>query len=472
MITNTGRRILSKYLVGQAPAYASYIALGCGARPLGLTDNFDDYSLKTALDFEMFRVPIISRGFATKTIDIGQEQTRDISEIVFTAELPTDERYEISEVGVYSAGSNPSASGTESRSVFLFSQTENWEYHSSTSSVAVPVISRPLDQPDTGTNPNPGEIVDNDYQVFSVNADNPAFENDARRLVGERPRFFNNTILIKGNTSNILSTSLSETLPQSQKFAPLPGSSHIHLNGSAVNLDRYSPIDEVRFAFSVISQVPGATPPNRVRLAVDFASSDLESETNQYARFATEVSSQEMAANRYFVKTARLEDLAKTDGFTWGIVAVSKVHALALEAQNPINGKEVSSNVVTLSTSGIHNYAIGDTVYVENLHPDLNGVFTITNIPTTTKFSYAKTLPNSSFETVPLLLGASASRPLDNFYISLDAVRVENMSTVNPLYGLTGYSVVKNSQALPIIKESNTSNLVEFRFAMDVLSDG
>ena len=34
MITNTGKSIIAKYLVGQAPAYASYIAIGCGPKPL------------------------------------------------------------------------------------------------------------------------------------------------------------------------------------------------------------------------------------------------------------------------------------------------------------------------------------------------------------------------------------------------------------------------------------------------------
>ena len=33
MITNTGKEIIAKYLMGTSPAYASYIALGCGARP-------------------------------------------------------------------------------------------------------------------------------------------------------------------------------------------------------------------------------------------------------------------------------------------------------------------------------------------------------------------------------------------------------------------------------------------------------
>jgi hypothetical protein len=34
MITETGQAILAKYLVGQAPAYASYISIGCGSEPV------------------------------------------------------------------------------------------------------------------------------------------------------------------------------------------------------------------------------------------------------------------------------------------------------------------------------------------------------------------------------------------------------------------------------------------------------
>jgi hypothetical protein len=66
MITNTGKSIIAKYLLGQAPAYASYIAIGCGATPLDTADEIGDYSTKTNLDFEMFRVPISSRGFVNE----------------------------------------------------------------------------------------------------------------------------------------------------------------------------------------------------------------------------------------------------------------------------------------------------------------------------------------------------------------------------------------------------------------------
>ena len=33
MITNTGRYIIAKYLLNQIPAYASFLAVGCGAKP-------------------------------------------------------------------------------------------------------------------------------------------------------------------------------------------------------------------------------------------------------------------------------------------------------------------------------------------------------------------------------------------------------------------------------------------------------
>jgi len=58
--------------------------------------------------------------------------------------------------------------------------------------------------------------------------------------------------------------------------------------------------------------------------------------------------------------------------------------------------------------------------------------------------------------------------PSADYYIALDALRLENIATTNPLYGLTGYSVVKNTDAETIIKSPNTSNYIEFRFSVGV----
>jgi len=66
MITNIGKNLLAKYLVGQTPSYASHIAVGCGSKPVVSDYTFTSQELtdlknKESLDFEMFRSPIISR---------------------------------------------------------------------------------------------------------------------------------------------------------------------------------------------------------------------------------------------------------------------------------------------------------------------------------------------------------------------------------------------------------------------------
>lgn len=57
----------------------------------------------------------------------------------------------------------------------------------------------------------------------------------------------------------------------------------------------------------------------------------------------------------------------------------------------------------------------------------------------------------------------------DDYYVCLDALRLENVTSLNPIYGLSGYSVIKNTASQPIIKLPNTTNHIEFRFGMDVL---
>jgi hypothetical protein len=64
--------------------------------------------------------------------------------------------------------------------------------------------------------------------------------------------------------------------------------------------------------------------------------------------------------------------------------------------------------------------------------------------------------------------GTGGPFPSPDYYIALDAMRLENIATTNPLYGLTGYSVIKNDTSTTIIKSPNTSNYIEFRFSIGV----
>lgn len=61
-----------------------------------------------------------------------------------------------------------------------------------------------------------------------------------------------------------------------------------------------------------------------------------------------------------------------------------------------------------------------------------------------------------------------AGQPSDLFYVCLDGLRLENITSTNSLYGLTGYSVIRNDGSRPIIKAANTTNYIEFRFSLGV----
>ena len=384
MITNKGKSIIGKYMLGQAPAYASYLAIGCGPQPLQTEDVADNFATKTNLDFEMFRVPISSRGFINEN---------GIDKIVLTAELPTEERYEITEVGLYSAGSNPSAGAQDSKTVFAFTQGENWEYHTSSAAIAIPIVSVPLD-------PNDDDIINatgTANGVFQTNADNSIFYNTDRVARYERARFLNNTILMQGDDSDL---SLGGGGSGGVDNIVIDSGNHIHLTSPNVDFSRNSPIDELKLAFSLVNRDGGsASVPDTIRILVDFAGTDQTS-PSIYARFEVNiedgVDGYDFAANRYFVVSKQLQELYKSQNFTWDAVNVVKIYVSIFDSLS----------------GGLH--------------------------------------------------------PTSDYYIALDAMRLENIATVNPLYGLTGYSVIKNDDATTIIKSPNTNNYVEFRFSIGV----
>jgi hypothetical protein len=375
MITETGKNILAKYLIGQAPAYASYVALGCGPKPIASNQELGDYSSKTSLDFEMFRTAITSRGYVYED---------GINKIVLTAELPTDERYEISEVGIYSAGANPSAGAYDSKTLYAFTVNENWEYHLGTSSTALPIIYEPLDGEDKDN------IIDQTHIAFQTNSENRVFTDQNRAGRYERARFYNNVVLTRGDMStiNVVNGHLEAT----------SNSKHIHLTGTSLSsFTKNAPTDELKMAFTVINKDPDPSfQPKEIRILLEFAPSDTEA-SRQSGSAAFEIvlknTDYDFVNNRYFVVTKQLQELDKQTGFTWNNITTAKIYTTILD--------------------------INDS-------------------------------------------------PSDDFYIGFDAIRFENVATTNPIYGLTGYTIVKTPDAETIVKAANTTNYIEFRFALDV----
>jgi hypothetical protein len=61
-----------------------------------------------------------------------------------------------------------------------------------------------------------------------------------------------------------------------------------------------------------------------------------------------------------------------------------------------VSNKALTSDVATLTTSAVHGLAVGDEVWVEGVDATFNGKYTVTGVPTTTTFTYAKVNTNVS----------------------------------------------------------------------------
>jgi hypothetical protein len=379
MITNTGKKILAKYLIGQAPAYASHIAVGCGAQAVLDADDLSAYNAKETLDFEMFRAPIVSRGYIKEGAD---------TKIVFTAELPTQERYAITEIGLYSAGSNPVISGYDSRVLYSFSRQESWRYNDA----RLAEKDTPLDNGNALNN-----IDDQGVPVFQTNATNKLFANIDRQKRGDQCRFLNNMVMIKGDFSQINGSNNIDFANANSKY--------ISLASTSLNIGQNSPSDKIKIAFSVMNTagtVSGSVPNPDIALV----SLVFETSSGQSATFNAKLTSNlisggtaDFSENRYYVVETTIGNFVKTSGFFWSQVNNLKIYAAV-----------VKSNAVS-----------------------------------------------------------------NAFYIGLDSIRIDNVTSVNPVYGLTGYTVVVNNAGTgaspypgPIVKLPNTSSLVEFRLGIDI----
>ena len=444
MITNTGKEIISKYLLGQTPAYATHISIGCGAIPLDSNDPAPSpttLAAKTAMDFEMIRVPITSKGF------VDDEGTTKVS---FTAELPKENRYNITEIGLWSSGTNSLAKNFDSRMIFNFS--EPWQAHStSISDITTPI---PLGS---------GGDITTTLKYFRASSSNPVFSTIDRKNRKEGPRFLDSKILLRGDSSIIqgstgswtgenpsysitnkvasagtatlttstdhflnvgdtivvdiadnafdgsfvitgrTDTTVSYALGGTITSAATTGtitwqeSTHIHLNAINFDISRNAPSDKILFAFSLIDQdsIGPGSDPDYVKILLEFYRNET-SITSGYAKVEIYIDGTEFAGDRYKVIEIPISDLITTPDFSSQQIRIARVF----------------SSVV---------YTTGGQQMASPVH-----------------------------------------------YVELEGMRLENDTTVNPVYGMVGYSVVRTNDGQPLYKFQNTNNYVEFRFNLDV----
>lgn len=443
MITNAGKEIISKYLLGQTAAYATHISIGCGATPLDANDPAPSPSTlaqKEKMDFEMIRVPITSKGF----VDDG-----GITKVSLTAELPKESRYDITEIGLWSAGSNSLARNFDSRMIFNFS--EAWQAHStSISEITTPV---PLG--------SEGNITTN-LKYFRASSSNTIFSNADRKARNEGPRFLDSKILLRGDSSIIqgasgswygenpfysvtnkqagsgtavltigshllnvgdsivvdisdpvfdgtheitarTSTTVSYDAAGTVSSTATTGtvtfeeSTHIHLNAINFDISRNSPSDKVLLAFSLIDKdaTGGGIDPDYVKILLELYRNETSVSTG-FAKAEIYIDGTEFTGDRYKVIEIPISDLITSADFSSLEIRIARIFASVVHTES---GQQ--------KTSPYH-------------------------------------------------------------YVELEGLRLENTSTINPVYGMVGYSVVRTADGQPLYKFQNTNNYVEFRFNLDV----
>ena len=448
MITGAGREIIAKYMLGHTSAYATHIGLGCGASPdtgyrrffteltiasnvatidlgghtfvpgmnirivqtLGTPDVSGEYTITSVtsstisfdfvgsdvgpvdveglvsqivgniyaanpvMTFETKRLPIVSRGFANE----------DETQLVFTAELPSDERIVITEASLWTAASDPNSLGSPSKMLFTMAPEEGWVAHTSTGMSSFETISSLSE----GTLSIDKTLVD---PIFAVETNNALFQSLPRQNQYEGGRVGKTMIGLRGDTANI-------TRAGGYGSASV-GSSHIHVDTRALDFSANGTGDELRLALFVATAPSDdlAVPPANVKLLVEFLYS--ESDTSGYAKMYAEIPESDLAGNRYKVISAPLYSFVYSPSFSWSNVRVVKI----------------SVQVEPTEISG---------------------------------------------------LGA------DDYFVFLDGMRFENLSSNNPLYAMTGYSIVRNgalTPPMPVVSDEGEPGYVEFRLNLEVL---
>jgi hypothetical protein len=460
LITNSGKGILSKYLVGQTSSYASHIAVGCGAAAIqsGPTSEFGDYSEKTSLDFEVARAPITSRGY--QLID-------GIENIVFTAQLPSAGQYDITEIGIFSAARNPSSSGSGSRTILSFTPEERWEIHESNASYAVPQIDYALDSFEFAIN-SVTQVASNTLDVsFSVPS---SFPTSRTIRLGSRVRVSSpDSYNFSGFTVDFPTIPSPGTISSVRvsPSGPMPQFPYSSMNGKI-----YVEFNDGVFASQVENKAMFVSNNN----SYFFPSGTRKAEKPRVSEFSL-MTRGDSTLNDFGSTASNIYHLHLNNfSIDLGKNLPTDELRLALALTNTVDMPSMISNATfsiefgTSESESVRQYArfSGSPAQLAEGHYVVSSQ--IQDLETTNNFSWksVNTVRISAIIDGLMMVGDTSEELVTPGYIIFDSLRVEETPSTNPLYGMTGYSVVKTSSGNPIQKLSNTSTLVEFKFALSI----
>ena len=149
-------------------------------------------------------------------------------------------------------------------------------------------------------------------------------------------------------------------------------------------------------ALTVVSSTPFIL--NATLATLSTVGQDTETDTEYFNRGVTYLSSLSSAITTASQMTGYI-------AVNYPTVSKFKVYDLTEVLENYVTNAVLATNVVTLTTANAHGYIVGDSVTVRDMaNAVYNGTYTVTVVPTTTTFSYAKT--NANITTAAVTAGS------------------------------------------------------------------
>jgi hypothetical protein len=331
MITTNGKNIVAKYLLNQAPEFASHIAIGVGGQPYPTSSSATFSASVQSLEFEVARVPILSKGLLKELDPITNEP---VEKIVFKAELPIEQRYQITELGIYPAATNAVAGNFDSRIISTFNNSEPWAYSNNQDNSGTVLYIGPLRIDDvvpgdieTYLEISPESVYTLADFVF-INSNSPIFEYSDRINRSENPRYLDKSLLVSGSTSVLSGVSASSSVINTSSSA----SYYIENNSISLNLGNNLPTDQIKLAFSVISTARSASDPDYVKIRLEFLNNSIESTSKAFV-------DTDINLKRYQVVTKSISDFTTDPNFSWSSVNGVRIYTCIHNNSNDKTGE-------------------------------------------------------------------------------------------------------------------------------------
>jgi len=329
MITTNGKNIVAKYLLNQAPEFASHIAIGVGGQAISTSSSVSFSSDASSLGFEVARVPVLSKGLLK---EFDPQTNQYVEKIVFKAELPIEQRFQITEIGLYPAEKNIVAGNFDSRIISTFSNSEPWAYSNNSNDSGTVLYIGPV--PIDPTNVGDIGITEPGWDDFIfINSNSPIFEYSDRINRGEQPRYLNRSLSVSGSTSVVSGVSASSSLIDVSSSA----SYYVENNSISLNLGKNLPSDEVKLAFSLVSLAREEINPSNIKIRLELLNNSGVNSPKAYVNMS--LTNQDIASKRYQIITKTLSDFTTTENFSWSSISGIRIYTCIHNSSNVPTGE-------------------------------------------------------------------------------------------------------------------------------------